>query len=303
MEDELIDNMIVEDERSIPGGFSKMFNRAVGSGALSRCSQSGQALYPFLVWLADQAHQFTISDASHVYLQKITGMSQNTIRGGLQSLRDNHLLHVIREARRPTATHPLGQAAAYQLLVPPVRPLDPEDELGQILKERRVKIQRDLRSESEPTTPENPTPRWVNRRAEVGSGSAGKKRSVTRNSSKKDAAAVIEQTRQGHVQSLGEGARLLIDAGIDEDIAVALASLRSVFEIRAYIERSQDMDSPTGWLVTAIRKGYQLHKGTVEKLKRREQEAVDRERRLEANRRTTRLREMYEQETKERYGI
>lgn len=249
----------------IPGGFSQLFNRAISTGALTRCSLPARALYPFLVWAADTQAQFVISGKSQPYLQKVSGLSQNALRKAIASLQEHGLLRVVREPRRPSAEAPMGVPAMYQLLVPAPLPSISEGKWGHEAPPRTVTTSGNVPPPGDTTWDYPAPPRGRASVSRVGAPSAPKKRSSERSS------------RSGGLESkvddLGEGARLLVDAGLDADVAVTLASMRDLFALRVYAERSKQMEHPIGWLVAAIRGGYQLHKATANRLKAQDREA------------------------------
>lgn len=99
---------------SIPGGFSKLFNSVIDSGAFARLPVPGQRVYVVMARLAnhDRTGRF-VFNASVGQIAEAIGSNRRTAIDGTKSLIENMLLAVVGKPAIST-----GLATRYQLLIP-----------------------------------------------------------------------------------------------------------------------------------------------------------------------------------------
>lgn len=99
----------------IPGGFAKLFNRIIDSGAWARLSDAARAAYLPLVRLADHRNQFQVR-AGQAALMKHSGLSRSSIKRAMRELLASRLVVLVHQGGVNAAGE--NQSNLYQLMVP-----------------------------------------------------------------------------------------------------------------------------------------------------------------------------------------
>ena len=100
---------------NVPGGYLKVFNRLIDSGAWATLPDAARAVYLPLARFADAREGFR-TRAGLAALMKHTGLSRSSVKRGLKSLQEARLLTVVRVGG--VAADGTNRTNVYQLLVP-----------------------------------------------------------------------------------------------------------------------------------------------------------------------------------------
>ncbi len=223
-----------------------LFNRAIDSGSLGKASITGRALYPFLVRLADNTNRFVIRNAGLARLTKVSRLSRNSVRDGLQSLVEVGLLRKVSAGRPGLSKGMANIASTYQMIAP-----DLPAELGLPADEHPYAVLGHTPVSPEDIGADHPA---VYRGAVTGTGGvprgARKKRTALKNSIKK-----------GAVEELGQGAARLIEFGVARDAAILLAAKRDLQTVEDQIENARTkpgVEDPVAYCVAALTNGWRV---------------------------------------------
>lgn len=121
-------------EGSVPGGFSKLFNRVIDSEAWANLSDAGRAAYIPLVRFADHRNQFRVQ-IGQASLMKYAGLSRSSIKRAIKDLLQSRLLVLVEQG----GVTPDGrnESNLYQLMVP----VDPKPRaIGGIMPTERAEV-------------------------------------------------------------------------------------------------------------------------------------------------------------------
>ena len=100
---------------AVAGGYLKVFNRLIDSGAWATLPDAARAVYLPLARFADARENFK-TRAGLAALMKHTGLSRSSVKRGLRALQDARLLAVVRVGG--VAADGTNRTNVYQLLVP-----------------------------------------------------------------------------------------------------------------------------------------------------------------------------------------
>ena len=100
---------------AVAGGYLKVFNRLIDTGAWARLPDAARAVYLPLCRFADAREDFR-TRAGLAALMRHTGLSRSSVKRGLRALQDARLLAVVRAGG--VAADGTNLTNVYQLLVP-----------------------------------------------------------------------------------------------------------------------------------------------------------------------------------------
>jgi hypothetical protein len=224
-------------QRAIPGGFSKLFNRLIDSGAYAQLSVPAQRIYPVLVRLAnfDREEQF-VFDGSIRSIAKRTGCNLSTAVRGLRDLAAAKLMVKLVDG----TGEPGRVSSRFQLLIP--QP-DPKTEAGGYPKtgsrgDAEAKSHGDFKSASTPDP-------------ESASFKAHTKKSHNKVSGILELAGIHEPTRSRLVQTIDEQELMLRvkdwenrrHAGSKLGVAWLIASIQQKYELHETTQAQIDQQS------------------------------------------------------------
>lgn len=294
-EEEAVTVTIGGDGTAIPGGFAKLFNRVIDTGAWARLSDSARAAYLPLVRFADHRNQFRVR-LGQAALLKYTGLSRSSIKRAMKELLAHRLVVLVEQGGVTEAGE--NESNLYQLMVP----VEPKARLtgGSPMNPLGVHPRTPSRAKPEPTAgpvadlPMDPprTRPGAHRLDEPGSARGPQLRSSSQELSK--TAATPEPA---HASPVERAAALLEEKGVERAASLQLAAafpyerIVDVVATMEYRRARGKCDNPGGFIRDALVRQWPVPRAVLDARARAEaklrQEEVDRAARADRLRQTS----------------
>lgn len=278
----------IGNDGGVPGGFAKLFNRVLDSGAWARLSDAARAAYLPLVRFADQRNQFRVQ-MGQATLMRYSGLSRSSIKRAVKDLLSSKLVVLIEQGG--VTADGLNTSNLYQLMVPAegrkkALPAGPAQGI------EGVQPRTPSRSKSGPGegSKADPDPAPVRTRPgadrPTDGGAAGEPQFRNRTKELNIRASQLDSPETASpTPGSSDAAALLEEKGVSPDVARQLASeypYERVVDVVATMEYRKARgrcDNPGGFLREALVKQWQTPKAVVDARRRAEaklkQQAAD----------------------------
>ncbi len=278
----------IGNDGGVPGGFAKLFNRVLDSGAWARLSDAARAAYLPLVRCADQRNHFRVQMGQST-LMRYSGLSRSSIKRAVKDLLSSKLVVLIEQGG--VTSDGLNTSNLYQLMVPAEgRKRTPP--AGPVAGTEGVQPRTPSRAKDGPGegSKANPDPAPPRTRPGAGrtpdGGVAGEPQFRNRNKELNIRCSEPGSNEQLSTISVTcDAAALLEEKGVSPDVARQLASAypyERVVDVVATMEYRKARgrcDNPGGFLREALVKQWQTPKVVVDVRRRAEaklkQQAAD----------------------------
>jgi len=278
----------IGNDGGVPGGFAKLFNRVLDSGAWARLSDAARAAYLPLVRCADQRNQFRVQMGQST-LMRFSGLSRSSIKRAVKDLLASKLVVLIEQGG--VSTDGLNTSNLYQLMVPAegrkkTSPAGPAAiPVGvQPRTPSRVKPDPGEGSKADPDPALHRTRPGAEQTADGGVAGEPQFRNRTKELNIRPSRAGVDELAAA-VPGSSDAAALLEEKGVSPDVARELASAypyERVVDVVATMEYRKARgrcDNPGGFLREALVKQWQTPKAVVDARRRAEakfkQQAAD----------------------------
>ncbi len=284
----------IGNDGGVPGGFAKLFNRVLDSGAWARLSDAARAAYLPLVRFADQRNHFRVQMGQST-LMRYSGLSRSSIKRAVKDLLTSKLVVLIEQGG--VTADGLNTSNLYQLMVPaegrkktPSAGSAAEVEGVQPRTPSRVRAGPGEGSKADPDPAPRRTRPGADRTSDGGAAGEPQFRNRTKELNIRPAqSGELDETATAPRSS--DAAALLEEKGVSPDVARQLASAypyERVVDVVATMEYRKARgrcDNPGGFLREALIKQWQTPTAVVEARRRAEaklkQQAADEQARRE----------------------
>jgi hypothetical protein len=282
----------IGNDAGVPGGFAKLFNRILDSGAWARLSDAARAAYLPLVRFADQRNHFRVQ-MGQATLMRYSGLSRSSIKRAVKDLLASKLVVLIEQGG--VTADGLNTSNLYQLMVPaegrkktPSAGPAPDGEGVQPRTPSRAKRGPGEGSKADPDPAPHRTRPGADRTEDGGVAGEPQYRNRTKElnirPSRSEPAGGADESRSAAPGS-SDAAALLEEKGVSADVARQLASdypYERVVDVVATMEYRKARgrcDNPGGFLREALVKQWQTPRAVVDARRRAEaklkQQAAD----------------------------